>query len=122
MSAQPPSTSRRPPAKPSSFLAIVFVVATGLAACEQMAARSDTPTATVSTADDAQITSAVKARLAQERVSALAQIDVHTRGGVVELSGAVDSTAVKDRAGELAREVSGVHQVANNLRVRPFGS
>jgi hyperosmotically inducible protein len=105
----------------SSFLAVVFVLATALAACEQMAARNNAPP-TARTADDAQITSTVKARLAEERVSTLAQIDVQTRAGVVELSGAVDSTALKDRAGELARKVSGVRQVANNLRVRPFGS
>jgi hyperosmotically inducible protein len=114
--------SGKPRMRPVTFLVVTFALATALGACEQMAARTDAPRVATSTADDAQITSAVKARLAEERVSTLAQIDVETRKGVVELSGAVDSTALKDRAAELAREVGGVRQVANNLRVRPFGS
>jgi hyperosmotically inducible periplasmic protein len=105
----------------SSLFGVLLMLAASVTACEQPAARNPR-TETTARADDTQITSAVKARLAEERVSALAQIDVHTRAGVVELSGAVDSTALKERAAELAKGVSGVREVANNLRVRPFGS
>jgi hyperosmotically inducible protein len=105
----------------SLLSAVMLLLVASLAACEQPAARNP-GTATATSGDDTRITSAVKARLAEERVSTLAQIDVATRAGVVELSGAVDSTALKDRAAELAKGVSGVREVTNNLRVRPFGS
>jgi osmotically-inducible protein OsmY len=37
---------------------------------------------------------------------------------VVQLSGFVDSTESKDRAGEVARDVAGVKDVTNDLVVR----
>jgi osmotically-inducible protein OsmY len=46
------------------------------------------------------------------------QIGVETMQNVVQLSGFVDSVEVKSRAGEVARDVSGVKDVANDLVVR----
>ena len=41
-----------------------------------------------------------------------------TQKGVVQLTGFVDSTNMKTRAGELARSVDGVQEVRNDLEIR----
>jgi osmotically-inducible protein OsmY len=46
------------------------------------------------------------------------EINVGTQKGVVQLTGFVDSTAMKARAGELARSVDGVKDVRNDLEIR----
>jgi hypothetical protein len=79
-------------------------------------ARSDTPRA--STTTDSTITAKVKAKLATEKVSTLTKVDVDTRNGVVQLSGTVDSEQTRMRATDLARQVDGVRDVVNNLKVR----
>lgn len=38
--------------------------------------------------------------------------------GVVQLSGFVNTTAQKDRAGDLATKVAGVKEVQNNITVK----
>ena len=56
---------------------------------------------------DTTITTAVKSRLAKEKAATLTKVDVDTRQGVVELNGSVDSSATKQRAGDLAQQVDG---------------
>ena len=68
--------------------------------------------------DDATITTKVKTKLIEDETTKAHQIDVDTRSGVVQLGGFVDSAAAKDRAGELARSVSGVKDVQNELQVK----
>ena len=68
--------------------------------------------------DDATITAMVKSRLAAEKVSTLTRIGVDTVQGTVFLMGIVESAAMKERAGEIAREVQGVRGMVNNLRVQ----
>ena len=46
------------------------------------------------------------------------EINVGTQKGVVQLTGFVDSTTMKTRAGELARSVDGVKEVRNDLEIR----
>ena len=46
------------------------------------------------------------------------QINVGTEKGVVQLTGFVDSTTMKSRAGEIARSVEGVKAVRNDLEIR----
>ncbi len=66
---------------------------------------------------DAGITGAVKAKLlADQAVSGLA-IDVDTNGGVVTLSGEVNTRAEADQAVTLARGTEGVSRVVDKLRV-----
>ncbi len=67
---------------------------------------------------DAAITMEVKAMLAKDpNLSALA-IDVDTSGGRVALKGTAPTSTAKDRATELARAVSGVTTVENQLAVK----
>ncbi len=68
--------------------------------------------------DDAGITTAVKAKLAAEKVSTLTRIDVDTNQGVVALSGTVKTVEDKVRAERIARQVKGVRDVVNNLRIQ----
>lgn len=67
---------------------------------------------------DAAITVEVKAMLAKDpNLSALA-INVDTAGGRVALRGTAPTAVAKDRATELARSVSGVTAVENELAVK----
>ncbi len=68
--------------------------------------------------DDQTITARVKSALfADPNVSGF-QVNVDTYQGVVSLSGFVDTAAQKAKAEDVARQVSGVRQVQNNLSVR----
>lgn len=66
---------------------------------------------------DSAITADVKSKLASEKLSSLIKVNVDTQGGVVHLRGTVASEQIKQRAGEVAREVDGVRDIKNDLRV-----
>jgi osmotically-inducible protein OsmY len=67
---------------------------------------------------DSSITSAVKAKLAGDRVGTLTQVSVETVRKTVYLTGVVPTAEDKRRAGEIARNVDGAKEVVNNLQVR----
>lgn len=66
---------------------------------------------------DAAITTKVTAELARDPELSALKIDVDTRAGTVVLKGSAPSEAAMDRAVTLARAVSGVVSVENQLRV-----
>ena len=66
---------------------------------------------------DKGITRQIEARFSN--TSQLKKIDVRTDGGVVTLTGAAPSIGASARASELAREVSGVRAVKNELTYDP---
>jgi hyperosmotically inducible protein len=68
--------------------------------------------------DDSMLTTSVKAKLMEDSTTKAYQINVGTEKGVVQLTGFVDSTAMKSKAGELARSVDGVKEVRNDLEIR----
>ncbi len=69
-------------------------------------------------AKDAAITTKIKAKLAQEKLSTLAHIDVDTdKNGVVSLSGTVANQEERDKAVSIARSVEGVVSVNSELRI-----
>ena len=68
--------------------------------------------------DDATITAQVKSKLAAEKFATLTKVDVDTNRGTVYLTGNVENAAIKARATEIARNVSGVREVVNNLTVQ----
>ena len=68
--------------------------------------------------DDSTLTTLVKTKLMEDSTTKAYQINVGTQNGVVQLTGFVDSTAAKTRAGELARSVDGVVKVSNDLEIR----
>lgn len=68
---------------------------------------------------DPGITTAVKAKLAQDDTVKAYQIDVDTSDRVVTLSGAVETMTAKEQAVTLARQTEGVRDVVDRLRVDP---
>jgi hyperosmotically inducible protein len=74
------------------------------------------------TSADMAATAKVKAALAlSKRVSAL-EVNVETRNAVATLTGKVPSLEVRDLAGEIAGDTSGVREVRNLLMVDPAAS
>jgi len=68
--------------------------------------------------DDATVTSRVKTAIYKEPTLKVSQIKVETMKGEVQLSGFVNSSAEKSRAGEVAKDVKGVKSVSNDLQVQ----
>jgi hyperosmotically inducible periplasmic protein len=93
-----------------SLAAVLIIVLTGCTALTGKTAGQ--------TIDDAGITAAVKAKLAGEKLGTVTKIDVDTNKGIVHLTGNVENLATKARATEVARRVSGVKDVVNNLKIQ----
>lgn len=68
--------------------------------------------------DDVELTAKVDAALAVDPRTSALRIDVETREGEVQLSGFAKSPAEKSAAAEVARNVSGVDRVRNEIDVR----
>ena len=68
---------------------------------------------------DPGITTAVKSKFAQDDTVKAYQIDVDTSGGVVTLTGAVETPAAREQAMLLARQTDGVTSVVDHLTVNP---
>ena len=93
------------------FLAVLLVSMLGCAS---------TPTSegTGEYVDDTVITTKVKAAILNEPSLKVAQINVETFKGTVQLSGFVSSQANINKAVEVARGVGGVKSVSNDMRLR----
>lgn len=72
--------------------------------------------------DNAALTTKVKAALLADEMVKGTQINVDSNAGVVTLNGAVDSAAHMQRAEQIARGVSGVTRVQNNLNASAAGA
>jgi osmotically-inducible protein OsmY len=78
---------------------------------------NETPEAQV---NDVEITANVKSKLASDiGLSTVPNIAVNSTNGVVTLSGAVDSATTKEKAENIARNVSKVARVVDNLQIAP---
>ncbi len=69
--------------------------------------------------DDTVITTAVKAKFAEDPTVAATSISVETLKGTVQLRGFAKSAAEKSQAESIARGVKGVTGVRNDIIVRP---
>lgn len=69
--------------------------------------------------DDATITTAVKAKMAEDKTVSATSISVETLNGTVQLSGFAKSQAERDRAESIARTTRHVREVRNSIVVRP---
>jgi hyperosmotically inducible periplasmic protein len=69
--------------------------------------------------DDATVTAQVKSRMLENPNVAGTSISVETLNGTVMLSGFAKSTAEKDTAERIARDVNGVKTLKNQIVVRP---
>jgi osmotically-inducible protein OsmY len=68
--------------------------------------------------DDSVITAKVKAAILDDPALKVAEINVETYKGVVQLSGFVSSQAAASRAVEVARGIKGVKSVKNDMRIK----
>lgn len=91
---------------------VACMLATALAGCAAMSGRETAG----EYLDDTTITTKVNSTIINEL--GMGQVGVETMQNVVQLTGFVDSQAKKDRAGQIARNVSGVREVKNNIVVR----
>ncbi|HYM78844.1 MAG TPA: BON domain-containing protein [Candidatus Dormibacteraeota bacterium] len=71
--------------------------------------------------DDSKISSEIQDRFSQDSGLGTKQLAVKADGGVVTLSGTVDTDAQREAAGRQAASVSGVKTVINNLQVSNVG-
>ena len=69
--------------------------------------------------DDAGITTAIKAKMAEDRTVSATSISVETLNGTVQLSGFAKSQAEKNQAESIARNAKHVREVRNSIVVRP---
>lgn len=69
--------------------------------------------------DDAGITTAVKAKMVEDKTVSASSISVETLNGTVQLSGFAKSMAEKSQAESLARSVKNVRMIRNDIVVRP---
>jgi len=101
---------------------LVVLLVAGFGATQiQGCASTDTHRSTGETMDDGGITARVKTALLEDKdVSGLA-VNVNTYRGVVQLTGFVDDETQRSKAESIARDVSGVQSVKNDLQVKPKG-
>ena len=99
--------------------AIVLAILTGITlastGCAVMRGQTDAGTYV----DDRAISTAVKAKLLEDKMVGGMSINVDVLNGAVALSGFAKSGAEKSQAEALARSTKGVREVRNNLIVRP---
>ncbi|RLM24486.1 molecular chaperone OsmY [Brenneria alni] len=69
-------------------------------------------------ADDALITSSIKAKLLADDIVPSRKVKVETHEGVVQLSGDVDNQAQSARAESISKAVDGVKSVKNDLTIK----
>ena len=96
---------------PSLFLAILLLSMLGCASTAQKEGTGEY-------VDDSVITTKVKAAIFNEPSLKVAEINVETFKGVVQLSGFVRSRADMDKAVEVARGVNGVKSVKNDMQLK----
>lgn len=96
---------------------LMLVVAASLATVMGCAA-TPTQEGTGEYVDDTVITTKVKAAVLKEPSLKSAEINVETFKGVVQLSGFVSSQADINKAAEIARGISGVKSVKNDMRLK----
>lgn len=67
---------------------------------------------------DSVITTKIKAKLAEEKLSSLVKVSVDTNDkGMVNLGGTAPSQAAVDKAASIARTVEGVKSVENHIKI-----
>ncbi len=99
-------------------LALFLVLATSLEGCLSSSSQCDSAECQA----DAKITAAVKAKLKERReLGPPNAIYVQTRGGVVYLTGQVNTDLQRDTAEAVAGAVPGVDRIVNNISLSYSG-
>ncbi|NTV11665.1 MAG: BON domain-containing protein [Zoogloea sp.] len=103
------------PVKPLAVALLVATATIGITACTPQASRESAG----EYVDDATVTARVKTALAQTPNVSVAEVNVETYRGVVQLSGFIDSDDMAQRAIAAAKNVPGVRSVKNDMRIKP---
>lgn len=98
---------------------IVAAIATSTVFFNGCASRNAEHSKVSNLADDARITTQIKAKYAESPVVRALVIRVDTDNGNVTLAGNAKSSEEKAAAESIARSVSGVRSVKNNIVVQP---
>ena len=93
------------------LLALTFLAAAGCASTHKQEGTGEY-------VDDTVVTSKVKAAILNEPGLSSADVNVETFKGVVQLSGFVNSKADSSKAAAVARSISGVTSVKNDIRLK----
>ena len=93
------------------FLAVMLVTAVGCASTSKQEGTGEY-------VDDAVITTKVKAAIFEDATLKVAEVNVETFKGVVQLSGFVSSQTSMNKAVELTRHIKGVQSVKNDMRIK----
>jgi len=93
------------------FLAVTLVSVVGCASTSKQEVTGEY-------IDDSVITTKVEAAILEEPTLKVAEINVETFKGVVQLSGFVTSQAASVKAVEVARGIPGVKSVKNDMRIK----
>ena len=99
--------------------AIAFAALTGIAVISTGCAVMRGQETAGAFVDDTAITTAVKAKMVEDKTVAASSISVETLNGTVQLSGFAKSAAEKMQAENIARGVKNVKSVRNDIAVRP---
>ena len=98
--------------KSSLLAAVLFGAALAAGGCTNLGEKS-----AGQTIDDATITTKVKAKFVDDKTVSAMNIKVNTFQGTVQLSGFAKSAEEAERAAQIARGVSGVKMVKNDIRL-----
>jgi hyperosmotically inducible periplasmic protein len=99
--------------RPLKTLLAVMLTVFSLAGCQAMTGKT-----AGQNVDDAALTTAVKTKLAADKLSSLTRVDVDTNTGQFLSTAVVESSDQRARAQELASQVNGVNRVINNIQVQ----
>jgi osmotically-inducible protein OsmY len=102
-----------------AFAAVALLGAGACNRAEQPAERQQTAAEPGGGQSDTVITTNVQARYYADQTIRGRNIDVSTTNGVVTLRGAVESDASRNQAIQIARQVEGVRDVRDELRIEP---
>jgi osmotically-inducible protein OsmY len=100
----------------ATTIVLIMIAMIGLAAC-QTASQTPAQKAAREAAYNARIVSEVKAGLAEDKTTAGLPIGVENQGGIVTLTGTVQTEHQKNRAALIASGVEGCREVNNLLTV-----
>jgi osmotically-inducible protein OsmY len=93
------------------FVAVALVSAVGCASTPKQEGTGEY-------VDDTVITGKVKSAILSEPTLKVAEINVETFKGIVQLSGFVSSQAAATKAVSVARDVGGVKSVKNDMQIK----
>jgi hyperosmotically inducible protein len=102
----------------TTLSALLLSMGLGSAVLGTGCAGSATKESTGEYIDNSAITARVKAALADDELVKAREINVESFRGTVQLSGFVNTSEEKSRAGRIAASVAGVQDVKNNITVK----